>query len=90
MVAKIQWHQDEFFPRVGFIVTNLGGGAKAVVNFYNQRCAAEQWIKEGQTRRPLDPPVVFQLRRQSGTAATSRLGVQPGQLPPALGTARER
>jgi hypothetical protein len=47
VVAKIEWHQGELFPRVGFIVTNLDGGAKSVVNFYNQRGTAEQRIKEG-------------------------------------------
>jgi hypothetical protein len=47
VVAKVEWHQDELFARVGFIVTNLGGGAAKVVNFYNQRGTAEQWIKEG-------------------------------------------
>ena len=50
VVAKVEWHQGELFPRVGFIVTNLGGGAKPVVDFYNQRGTAEQWIKEGNTR----------------------------------------
>lgn len=47
VVAKIEWHQGELFPRVGFIVTNLTGSPKSVVNFYNQRGTAEQWIKEG-------------------------------------------
>ena len=47
VVAKVEWHQGELFPRVGFIVTNLGGSAQKVVNFYNQRGTAEQWIKEG-------------------------------------------
>ena len=47
VVAKVQWHQGELFPRTGFIVTNLGGGARPVVHFYNQRGIAEQWIKEG-------------------------------------------
>jgi len=47
VVAKVQWHQGELFPRVGFIVTNLGGSASHVVNFYNRRGTAEQWIKEG-------------------------------------------
>ena len=47
VVAKVEWHQGELFPRVGFIVTNVVGGAKAVVDFYNQRGTAEQWIKEG-------------------------------------------
>ena len=47
VVAKVEWHQGELFPRVGFIVTNLGGGSKSVVDFYNGRGTAEQWIKEG-------------------------------------------
>ena len=44
---KIEHHKGELFPRVGFIVTNLGGGAARVVWLYNGRGTAEQWIKEG-------------------------------------------
>ena len=47
VVAKVQWHLGELFPRVGFIVTNLTWWSKNVVGFYNQRGTAEQWIKEG-------------------------------------------
>ena len=47
VVAKVEWHQGELFPRVGFIVTTLGGRERKVVHFYNQRGTAEQWIKEG-------------------------------------------
>jgi len=47
VVAKVEWHRGELFARVGFIVTNLGGGAAGVVWFYNGRGTAEQWIKEG-------------------------------------------
>ena len=47
VVAKIEWHPGELYPRVGFIVTNLGRPAERVVAFYNQRGTAEQWIKEG-------------------------------------------
>ena len=47
VVAKVEWHQGELFPRVGFIVTNLSGTAPQVVRFYNQRGTAEQWITEG-------------------------------------------
>ena len=36
-----------FFPRVGFIVTNLENDSRAVVRFYIKRGTAEQWIKEG-------------------------------------------
>ena len=45
MVAKIEWHQGELYPRVGFIVTNLSRPVKRVVKFYNGRGTAEQWIK---------------------------------------------
>ena len=47
VVAKIEWHPGELFPRVGFIVTNLSWRCKRVVRFYNHRGTAEQWIKEG-------------------------------------------
>ena len=47
VVAKVEWHAGELFPRVGFIVTNLRRGNDGVVRFYNQRGTAEQWIKEG-------------------------------------------
>ena len=47
MVAKVEWHPGELYPRVGFIVTNLTRPAERVVAFYNQRGTAEQWIKEG-------------------------------------------
>lgn len=47
MVAKVEFHGGELFPRVGFIVTNLTGASRAVVRFYNKRGTAEQWIKEG-------------------------------------------
>jgi hypothetical protein len=47
VIAKVEWHRGELFPRIGFIVTNLSRSAKKVVRFYNQRGTAEQWIKEG-------------------------------------------
>ena len=47
VVAKIEWHAGELFPRVGFIVTNLRWKSSNVVKFYNKRGTAEQWIKEG-------------------------------------------
>ena len=47
VVAKVEWHQGELYPRVGFIVTNMSRPAERVVAFYNQRGTAEQWIREG-------------------------------------------
>ena len=47
MVAKVEFHFGELFPRVGLIVTKLEAESRAVVRFYNKRGTAEQWIKEG-------------------------------------------
>jgi hypothetical protein len=47
VVAKVEHHAGELFPRIGFIVTNLTLPSRAVVRFYNKRGTAEQWIKEG-------------------------------------------
>ena len=47
VVAKVEFHFGELFPRVGFIATTLAADNRAVVRFYNKRGTAEQWIKEG-------------------------------------------
>ena len=47
VVAKVEWHWDQLFAQVGFIVTNLHRDEAGVVKFYNGRGTAEQWIKEG-------------------------------------------
>jgi len=46
VVAKVEWHQGELYPRVGFIVTNLTRPAERVSKFYNGRGTVEQYIKE--------------------------------------------
>ena len=47
VVAKVEWHPGELYPRVGFIVTNMTRPPERVTRFYNQRGTAEQCIKEG-------------------------------------------
>ncbi len=47
VMAKVEWHQGELFPRIGFIVTNMTSSPEAVVHFYNRRGTCEQYIKEG-------------------------------------------
>ena len=47
IVAKVEHHRGELFPRVGFIVTSMVLPSRSVVRFYNKRGTAEQWIKEG-------------------------------------------
>ena len=64
VVAKVEWHRGELFPRVGFIVTNMTAGPEGVVRFYNGRGTAEQWIKEGAPR--------------SAWVERSRCGTRPG------------
>jgi hypothetical protein len=47
IVAKVEFHPGELFPRVGFIVTNRSLPNERVLAFYNGRGTAEQHIKEG-------------------------------------------
>ena len=47
VIARVEWHPGELYPRVGFIVTNMSRPAERVVAFYNKRGTCEQWIKEG-------------------------------------------
>jgi hypothetical protein len=51
VIAKVEWHPEELYPRVGFIVTNMNHPAERVVAFYNKRGTCEQWIKEGKGGR---------------------------------------
>jgi hypothetical protein len=44
VVAKVEWHQGELWPRVGFMVTNPTRPNRRAVKFYNGRGTAEQWI----------------------------------------------
>src|SRR5262245_52928437 len=41
VIAKVEWHPGELYPRVGFIVTNLSRPADRVVAFYNKRGTEE-------------------------------------------------
>ena len=47
VVAKVDWHPDELFPRVGFVVTTPTVPDERVFDFYNRRGTVEQYIKEG-------------------------------------------
>ncbi|PTN01129.1 DDE family transposase [Rhodovulum imhoffii] len=47
VIAKVEWHPGDLFPRVEFVVTNLPMDPDWVIRVYNQRGTAEQHIKEG-------------------------------------------
>ena len=52
VVAKVDHHVGERFPRVGFILTNLPLQNRAGVRVYNKRGTAEPWIKDGKQAAP--------------------------------------
>ncbi len=87
VVAKVEHHQGELFPRVGFIVTSMSLPSRSVVRFYNKRGTAEQWIKEGKQATHWTRPVVPAVPGERGTATTERAGLQPGQHVAAARTA---
>jgi len=86
VVAKVEWHAGELFPRVGFVVTDLRRSPKRVIKSYNGRGTAEQWIQGGKhalnwtrlsCRRSKDNQVRLQL-----LALAYTLGNFPRQLAP--------
>jgi Transposase DDE domain group 1 len=88
VIAKIEHHLGELFPRVGFIVTTLTGTNRAVVRFHNQRGTAEQWIKEGQGSDPLDAPLLPPVSGQRGPPPAGSDRLQPRQSAASAGPAR--
>ena len=71
VVAKVEWHPGELYPRVGFIFTNLARPAERVVAFYNHRSTCEQAHQGGQGRGQVDTAVVPILRREFRTPSAS-------------------
>src|SRR5262249_7577570 len=74
VVAKVEWHPGELYPRVGFMAPNLPRPAGAVAAFSNQRGTAGQWIKEGRgairwTRLSCRPFAANAVRLQLHTLA---------------------
>jgi hypothetical protein len=47
VVAKVEHHAGELFPRIGFIVTNLTLPSRGVVRFYNKRGTAGRAVDQG-------------------------------------------
>ncbi len=47
VVAKIERHPGDLFPKIGFVVTKLPMEPDRIIRFYNQRGTAEQHVEEG-------------------------------------------
>jgi hypothetical protein len=80
VVAKVEFHCGELFPRVGFIVTNLEMPSRAVVRFYNKRGTAEQWIKEGKQAVRMTRLSCHRFRSNRVRLALSLLAYNLGNL----------
>jgi len=89
VVAKVEHHQGELFPRVGFIVTKLElaePGSGAVL----QQARDSRTVDQGrQASDALDPAVVSSVPGQRSVLAVERIGLQPGEPVAAAGAAEE-
>ena len=88
VVAKVEWHAGELFPRVGFIVTNLKAADEARGPLLQPNGHGGTVDQGGQERRQVDEAVVPAVQGQRDAAAVVRPGLQPGQLPSATGAAQ--
>ena len=75
VVAKVEHHQGELFPRVGFIVTSMALPSRSLVRFYNKRGTAEQWIKEGKQATHWTRLSCHRFRANGSATATQRAGL---------------
>ena len=80
MVAKIELHFGELFPRVGFIVTTLATDSRTVVRFYNKRGTAEQWIREGKQAVKMTRLSCHRFRANEVRLWLSIIAYNPGNL----------
>jgi hypothetical protein len=65
VVAKVEWHPGELYPRVGFIVTNLARPVERLVAFYNHR-GTEEFVdlgdgKSGVAAEIVVPPAISRM-----------------------------
>jgi hypothetical protein len=89
VVAKVEFHFGELFPRVGFIVTNLETDSRAVVRFYNKRGTAEQWIKEGKQAVKMTRLSCHRFRSNEVRLMLSLIAYNLGNVWRRLGAAEE-
>jgi hypothetical protein len=75
VIAKVEWHPGELYPRVGFIVTNLSRPAERVVAFYNIKRREEcVQMPARMTRSALQSP--FELAEVRAVVRATRLSCQ--------------
>src|SRR5262245_53439123 len=88
VIAKVEWHPGELYPRVVFIVTNMSRQPERVVAFYNKRGDVRAMDQGGQRRDQVDAAVVPDVRGQRRAAPASCARLQSRQFPAHAGDAR--
>ena len=89
VVAKVEWHPGELYPRVGFIVTNMARPSPRMSSsFYNKRGTCEQWIKEGKGAIRWTRLSCRSFAGNAVSPSASRAGLQSRQFPAHAGDAR--
>ena len=78
VVAKVEFHFGELFPRRNFIVTNLTLPSRAVVRFYNKRGTTEQCFKEGKQAVKMTRPSCHRFRSNEVRLWLSVIAYNPG------------
>ena len=87
VVAKVEHHAGELFPRIGFIVTNLETPSRAVVRFYNKRGQGRAVDQRGEASCEDDTAELPSVPVERGPAIAERDRPQPGQPVAAAGAA---
>jgi len=87
VVATVEFDLRELFPRVGFIVTNLGTHSRAVVRFYKQARDGRAMDQGRQAGGEDDPAELPPVPVQRGALVAERDGLQLGQTLAAAGAA---
>ena len=88
VVAKVEWHPGELYPRVGFIVTNLCAPGRAGRRLLQQARDVRAMDQGRQERDQVDAAVMLLVRRQCGASSVARAGLQSRQLHADAGLAR--
>ena len=81
MIAKVEWHPGELYPRVGFIVTNLSRPVDRVCRLLHQARHMRTMDQRGKRRDQVDAAIVPDVRCQRGSPSTSCAVLQSRQFP---------
>ena len=89
VVAKVEHHAGELFPRVGFIVTNLTLPSRAVVRFYNKRGTSRAVDQGRQAGGEDDTAELSPIPVERGASVAECDRLQSGEPVAAAGAAEE-